>query len=1085
MLIAIFMIVTAAFPGVQVQAEADMVQTGSSTFVDLIPASSTWSYNDEGLDYSGAMTSAFDFSTWPVGLSPLGYKVKSGVTSGDVAPDKEFGKVNTIISFGGDASNKHITSYFSKIISIPDVNAYASFQGTFGVDDGLILYANGQEIYRTGMPVGQVGYGKLATSNKDLPVVTYADLTDTLKGALKDGDNLFTAEVHNQSASSSDLYFDMKLTAQLRQNGSGSGDENNGSGGPGGNGSDNGAGNGSNDNGESGNAETSNIKLMAPNSTWRYLDNGSDQGAAWRAENFNDSAWSAGPAPLGYPVSKATAVFGGIKQVISYGPSSSKKYITSYFRTTMNVKGLADYKKIVGTFGIDDGVILYANGQEVYRYNMPDGEAGYQTLSATTIDEPVTETADLTQALKGVLREGVNTLAAEVHQRSESSSDLYFDMQLIANPTDTGTGGGSTSGPETPTAIALTFNGDVQTSQGFAWYTIPTVTGTKVEVIEASRAAGSNWPSEGVMTFEGNSMPIDVYQSSSDKSAGKKTSYTDHKVTATGLKPGTEYSYRVGDGEAGRWSDIGTFKTADQNPESFTFLYTTDPQGTTEREYVTWKHTLDEALKKFPDSRFITITGDLVDNGDIENQWMWLLNQPNSILKDTPLVPALGNHESKANNNFWYHFNLPNISYTGAKPDGSVYSFDYGPAHFMVINTEYNEAKDIDTVYQKQEEWLRAEAAKTDKKWKIVLFHKSPYSVANHSSDSDVLFFRDKLVALFDEIGVDVVLSGHDHTYTRTYPMYNNVPEKVAVDANGNMDNPNGTLYLVSNAAGDKRYTPKSGPFPYAFKYGQPGKEMFTGITITNDSISFKAYTTTETGTTDVYDQFNLTKSDAKPGPVQGAMMSPIQNGQAVLSWSKSESGSVASAYRIYEKNGQLDPNWNARIVPDANASSFSYTVTGLDPHNSYQFAIKAVNGKSSSAETIAVTNNGNGGDNGGDNGGNTGGNNGGNGGDNGGNTGGDNGGNGGDNGGNTGGNNGGNGGNNGGNTGGSNGGNAGTNTGNSSNSANNSNNNNSNSGSPNGGAPITEIPITVVREQHRLHLDCDRCCWPLGEKLN
>ncbi|GIP28993.1 hypothetical protein J23TS9_41230 [Paenibacillus sp. J23TS9] len=161
-------------------------------------------------------------------------------------------------------------------------------------------------------------------------------------------------------------------------------------------------------------SEKTNIQLLHSNSTWRYLDNGSDQGTAWRTTEYNDSAWNVGMAPLGYPVFKTTSLFGGIRKTISYGANSSMKHRTSYFRTAINVSDLADYSKIIGTFGMDDGVILYVNGQEVYRYNMPEGEANDQTLSSATVEEPVTETADLTQALKEVLHEGVNTFAAEV-----------------------------------------------------------------------------------------------------------------------------------------------------------------------------------------------------------------------------------------------------------------------------------------------------------------------------------------------------------------------------------------------------------------------------------------------------------------------------------------------------------------------------------------------------------------------------------------------------------------------------------------------------------------------------------------------
>ncbi|MFS0841070.1 S-layer homology domain-containing protein [Paenibacillus sp. 1P03SA] len=942
--------------GIVVSAAGEPSVTVAAS-VKLIDKGSLWSYSDEGLDYGYAMKSPFDFSKWKVSAAPFGYKVTGGVATGDVGPQTDFGKAATVLSFGGNEKKKHITTYFSKTVPISDTAAYESYKAALGVDDGIVLYANGIEVYRAGMSVTEATYTTYATSNKSDPVVYKEDLSVNLKAALKNGDNVITAEIHNSSDSSSDLYFDMELTAVLKQSGNG------------------GTGGGSG----TGPADGKNIVLLPQNAAWKYLDNGTDQAAAWRGDQFADSAWNTQNGPFGYPAGKATDAFGSVKQPISYGNNASMKYRTSYFRTTIDVKNLVDYKKIVGTFGIDDGAVLYINGKEVYRFNMPDGEPNFQTLSSATINEPATETADLTAVLNGVLHNGVNVLAAEVHQRSDSSSDLYWDMKLVANPDETPSGGGGIKGPVVPSAVALTFNGDPKTSQGFAWYTDPSVTGTKLEIAESAKVVNGTFPAGTAQTFEGTALPVSVYQSSSDKSSGKFTTYASHKVTASGLKPGTTYSYRIGDGQDGHWSDIRSF-TTEGSGDSFTFLYTTDPQGTTESEYVTWKHTLEEALNKFPTSKFVTITGDLVDNGDIENQWMWLLNQPKDLFSKLPVVPALGNHESKANNNFTYHFNLPNTSNTEAKPDGSVYSFDYGPAHFMVINTEYNEAKGIDTVYKKQEEWLRAEAAKTDKKWKIVMFHKSPYSVASHTNDSDVLFFRKKLTALFDELGIDVVLSGHDHTYTRTYPMFDNVPEKTSTNENNQIIDPKGTLYLVSNAAGDKRYTPKAGPFPFAAKYGQPGKEMFTGITVTDNSMSFQVYTTTETGTTDLYDQFSVQKTDAKPNPVRDARMSTIQNGQSTLTWNAPQGGPAPTAYRIYEKNDQLGANWNARVVPTV--SSATYALTNLNPSKTYQFAIKAMSGKNSSDEVIAVYgnsgndgggNSGNGNNGSGDNAGNTG----------------------------------------------------------------------------------------------------------------
>ncbi|QJC54553.1 serine/threonine protein phosphatase [Paenibacillus albicereus] len=429
-------------------------------------------------------------------------------------------------------------------------------------------------------------------------------------------------------------------------------------------------------------------------------------------------------------------------------------------------------------------------------------------------------------------------------------------MQLLAVPTGSGTPGG---GAEAPASLAMTFSGDPASSRAFAWYTPSAVTGTRLEIVEGTYT-DATWPSAAATSIAGTSQSIQAYASSSDKSAGKKTSYVSHKATATGLKPGTTYSYRAGDGTSGRWSAVGTFRTAESSPSSYSFLFTTDPQGTTESEFVTWNHTLTEGMAKFPDARFVAVTGDLVDNGDLESQWGWVLGKPAELLRRLPLAPAVGNHESKSYSNFGWHFNLPDTG-TGAQPAGSVYSFDYGPAHFMVLNTEFDEASGSDPIYQKQVAWLRADAAASSKKWKIVLLHKSPYSVANHSSSSDILFFRNNLTKVFDELGIDAVLGGHDHTYTRTYPMKANSPQtNPTLDANGDMVRPNGTLYVTSNAAGDKRYTPKSGPFPYAYKYGQPGKEMFTGVTVSTDRLTFQVYTTTEAGSTALYDRFGIVK---------------------------------------------------------------------------------------------------------------------------------------------------------------------------------------------------------------------------------
>lgn len=696
------------------------------------------------------------------------------------------------------------------------------------------------------------------------------------------------------------------------------------------------------------------VILLPANSIWKYLDDGSNQMSVWRAV-YDDSLWEAGAAPLGYKDDDSiiqTAKFGELHQSIRYGTDKKNKPITSYFRTTVDVPNVDEFERFVGEFAFDDGFVLYLNGAEIFREGMPAGDIDFKTVSLNNNGNPnVRSEVDLTDKIKGVLHNGVNELAAEVHQGRASSSDLYWDMELLAFKK------GSVAEGK-PASIALTYNGDPKTSMAFAWYTPEGVTGTKLEVVEADKLQKQAFPSTEAKVYEGTSVTSSVYMSNTDKKAGKLTVFASHKVIADGLKPGTKYAYRAGDGQEKNWSDIGTFTTERENNQDFTFLYTTDSQGTSKADFDIWNHTLEQGMKQFSQSAFILNAGDLVDNGDLEEQWGWFFGQAKGILMNYPLVPIVGNHESKKYDNFTMHFNLPTTANTGAKPEGSVYSFDYGNAHFMVLNTEYSGAKaDDKDIYEKQVEWLRSEVAKTDKTWKIVFLHKSPYSVAKHVNDSDVKFYRENLTKVFDELGIDMVLGGHDHTYARSYQMHNNIPlTEFMPDANGQVVNPKGTLYVLTNAAGNKIYQPGKGPFPYAAKFGQPNKEMFTGVKVTNDTLSFEAFTTKTGGTTELYDQYSIRKSDEVAKPVQEAKASLAQDGKLTLTWQAPKQGTPVTAYRIYEQNDLLRANWNATVQHVEGTQSYSYILDNLDPNKTYNFVIRAVSGRTNSEPAVAST---------------------------------------------------------------------------------------------------------------------------------
>jgi hypothetical protein len=162
-------------------------------------------------------------------------------------------------------------------------------------------------------------------------------------------------------------------------------------------------------------------------SQWTYLDNGSDLGAVnWKALAYDNAAWAEGTAPLGYGDPATT--------VISYGPDASNKYITTYFIKDIEVD-LATVAETV-QFGVrrDDGVIVYVNGVEAFRMNMPADPITYLTHSSTIVDG-ADEKRYFTQNLpKTIFQNGVNRIAVEVHNRDGQSSDLGFDMYIKDAP---------------------------------------------------------------------------------------------------------------------------------------------------------------------------------------------------------------------------------------------------------------------------------------------------------------------------------------------------------------------------------------------------------------------------------------------------------------------------------------------------------------------------------------------------------------------------------------------------------------------------------------------------------------------------
>lgn len=169
-------------------------------------------------------------------------------------------------------------------------------------------------------------------------------------------------------------------------------------------------------------AATASTELIKNNDSWKYYDMGAPT-SNWYAENFDDSSWGSGQAPLGYKMT-------GVKTTVSYGSNANQKNPATYFRKTINLSDTPTRSDIfLLNYQVDDGFVVYVNGKEAGRYNMPDGRINFNSFSVSYAgDVPLTGTLELSSSL---FKSGKNIIAVEIHNNSYTSSDQYWDAELL------------------------------------------------------------------------------------------------------------------------------------------------------------------------------------------------------------------------------------------------------------------------------------------------------------------------------------------------------------------------------------------------------------------------------------------------------------------------------------------------------------------------------------------------------------------------------------------------------------------------------------------------------------------------------
>lgn len=479
------------------------------------------------------------------------------------------------------------------------------------------------------------------------------------------------------------------------------------------------------------------------------------------------------------------------------------------------------------------------------------------------------------------------------------------------------------------TQVSLTPGAD-ETELNFAWY-------SKDNGQAATPVVHFGTDKNALKTFTGTSADVD-----GDLTGGEAYDY--NYVTVTGLKENTTYYYTVE--KNGVQSDVETYRT--HSFSTVKMLYVGDPQigaskgqpqgsetlsgdsgaaNTAARnDAFGWNRTLEAAVAQDPDVSFIISAGDQVNKTGQPKEEEYAGYLSADVLSYLPVATAIGNHDS-LNPDYQYHFNNPNATDYGTTAAGGDYYYSYGNGLFIVLNTNnYNVAEHKQAIAQ-------AVASDPDAAWRIVTIHQDIYGSGLDHSDTDGMILRTQLTPIFDQYDIDVVLQGHDHTYSRSKLLYGDgqshgtyefqlnaegtdydwdnayntqtntqiplYPEDgdttgetllnnfqadnhcytIETTVGSTVTNPNGTLYMTANSAsGSKFYELISAQQDYIANRSQNWLPSWSVITMSETSFSIDTYQLTADGKTEKIDStFTINKTGDGE-----SLTAPLTRSQAV-----------------------------------------------------------------------------------------------------------------------------------------------------------------------------------------------------------
>jgi hypothetical protein len=675
--------------------------------------------------------------------------------------------------------------------------------------------------------------------------------------------------------------------------------------------------------------------LVARGAAWKYLDNGSNQGAAWTAAGFDDAAWAAGNAQLGYGD-------GDEATVIGYGTDANNKYITTYFRKSFNVANPADYTNL--NLGIlrDDGAVVYLNGTEVYRTNMPTGAIGYQTLASAAVSGAEETTTFLqTNVNPNLLVAGTNVLAVEIHQANATSTDISFDLDLIG---------------QTATQTASVTRG--------AYLQM----GTANQMTVRWR---TNIATDSRVQFG-------TIQGSLSQTADDANLTTEHEVRLTNLIANTKYFYSIG-------STSQTLAGGDAN-----HFFVTSPNAGQAAPYRIWvlgdSGTADANAQAVRNA-YLNYTGatytnlllmlgdNAYDNGTDAEYQTAVFNMYPSVLRQTPLWSTIGNHDTAQSTNppsslpYFQMFTLPANAEAGGVASGTekYYSFNYGNIHFVCLDSMTSSRATSGAMMT----WLQNDLAQNTQPWVIAFWHHPPYTKGSHNSDTEAQLaeMRTNVLPTLESYGVDLVLSGHSHSYERSFLIdghygasstFTSAMKKNSGGGRENIDgayrksalSPNlpneGAVYAVAGSSGKI----SGGLLNHPAMFVSLNNLGSMVLDINNDRVDAKFLR--ENGA--IADYFTIIKGGTAPvtppNAPSGLTASTVSASQINLSWT--DASANEDSFKVDRCAGATCTNFAQIETVGANVTT--YRNTGLAGATTYYYRVRATNAAGDSAFSNTAT---------------------------------------------------------------------------------------------------------------------------------